>query len=228
MTVIVVASPKGGSGKSTTSLILATGLASLGLRTCVIDADKNKPIWGWQEDGGKADNLTIIRYGGEDKILDDIEEAERNSDFVIVDPEGSANLTIAYAISRADFVIVPLQRSKLDAGLAAKAVALIKQQCRVIGRDIPFSLLITQTNPAIRTRALKRMVESMETNKIDCFHTEVNQRETFKALFDYGVTLEGLPSDFGGLENAKANAAEFVAEVFIKLKKIAVNKQEAA
>jgi hypothetical protein len=38
--------------------------------------------------------------------------------------EGTASMTVAYAISRADLVLIPTQGSQLDAAEAAKAVKL--------------------------------------------------------------------------------------------------------
>lgn len=214
MPVIVFASPKGGAGKTTSAFILGSQLAARGLSVAMLDADPNHPVRSWQARGGEASNLHIISNDNEETILDDIDAANTAHDFVIVDLEGTANLSVAYAISRADLVIVPSQRSTLDAGEAAKAVALVKRQSSVAGRSIPVSLLLTRTSQAIRTKGLKRMVESLEHNQIHCLLTELHEREAFKAIFDHSKTLEQLPSGaVGGLEKARHNASEFAAEV---------------
>jgi Mrp family chromosome partitioning ATPase len=44
MPVIVFASPKGGVGKSTSAVLLATELAQSGAAVTVIDADPNRPV----------------------------------------------------------------------------------------------------------------------------------------------------------------------------------------
>ena len=44
MPVICAANPKGGAGKSTTILAIATTLAQQGGSVIIIDADPNKPI----------------------------------------------------------------------------------------------------------------------------------------------------------------------------------------
>ena len=219
MPVIVFASPKGGAGKTTSAFVLATEVASKGVRTAIIDADPNHPIENWQKRGGNAENLTILKNDDEDLILDDIDHAKKNFDFVIVDLEGTANLAVAYAISRADLVIIPSQRSSLDAGEAAKAVALVKRQSSVAGRVIHFSLLLTRTSAAIRTKGLKRMMQNIESRAIDIFETEIIDREAFKAIFDHTKTLYQLsPSQVSGLESARSNAESFAYEVINKLK----------
>lgn len=227
MPTIVFASPKGGAGKTTSAFILATELADLGMDVTVIDADPNHPIAGWVKRGGHLDNLNVVTNEREDTILDDIERAAAASDFVIVDLEGTANLSVAYAVTMADLVIIPSQRSTLDAGEAAKAVALVQRQSKVAGRKIPASLLLTRTSPAIRTKGLRRMLSSLDANKIDAFITEINEREAFKAVFDHTNTLAQLkPSQVSGLDNARQNATDFTAEVVRKLKGVPAAQTE--
>jgi chromosome partitioning protein len=49
----VFASPKGGVGKSTAAVLLATELAGFGAAVTMIDADPNKPLSLWQGDRAK-------------------------------------------------------------------------------------------------------------------------------------------------------------------------------
>ena len=188
--VIAIASSKGGAGKTTCSFILGTELAYQGLAVCIIDADPNHPIAGWKKRGGEAKNLSIVENGDENSIMDEIELAEKKNDFVIVDLEGVANMTAAYAISQADFVVIPSQRSTLDTGEAAKTISLVTQQSKIVGRQIPYSLIISRTSQAIRTKGLSRMYESCKENEIDTYLTEINDREAFKAVFDYHKTFK--------------------------------------
>lgn len=229
MPVIVFASPKGGVGKTTSSFLLSTDLAERGLRVAIIDADPNHPIAKWEERGGKTENLSVIKSTSEESILDDIDKSSKNNDFVIVDLEGTANLAVAYAVSRADLVIVPSQRSTLDAGEAAKAITLVKRQSSVINRKIEVSLLLTRTNPVIRSKGLKRMLESLHENNVSTFNVEIIEREAFKAVFDHTSTLSQLKeSEVSGLMKARENATEFSAEVIMKLNHAKNKKLEFA
>ena len=89
MPTISFIQPKGGAGKSTSALILATELAK-GAKVIVIDADPNAPIAKWSSRGEGASNLEIVQAGKEDSMFDLIEEAEKKAAFVIVDTEGVA------------------------------------------------------------------------------------------------------------------------------------------
>ena len=55
MPVIVFASPKGGVGKSTAAVLLASEIAEAGKATTLIDADPNRPmVIAWDLDHGFA------------------------------------------------------------------------------------------------------------------------------------------------------------------------------
>ena len=60
MPTIVFASPKGGAGKSTSAVILATELAGKGAAVTIIDADPNRPVSRWAKRPGKPACLTVI------------------------------------------------------------------------------------------------------------------------------------------------------------------------
>ncbi len=60
MPVISFANPKGGSGKTTSALLLAGELASSGGTVAIVDADPEQWISQWAAMPGKPANITII------------------------------------------------------------------------------------------------------------------------------------------------------------------------
>src|SRR3954447_3688438 len=109
MPTIALVQPKGGAGKSTTAVVVATQLARRGAAVTIIDADPNHPIADWAKLPNVPENLTVISDVSEDTIIEVIEKAAARTPFVIVDLEGTASMTVAYAVSRTDLVIIPLQ-----------------------------------------------------------------------------------------------------------------------
>jgi len=150
----------------------------------------------------------------EESVIDVIEEAAARVPFVIVDLEGTASMTVAYAISRADLVIIPSQGSQLDAAEAAKAIRLIRQQERAFARRLPHAVLFTRTSAAIRPRTLQHIRAEFEAHGVPSLETQMHEREAYRAVFSFGGTVDGLNAgQVGGLEGAVRNARAFAAEV---------------
>jgi chromosome partitioning protein len=219
MPTIVFVSPKGGAGKTTSSLVLAEQLAR-GADVTVIDADPNRPIESWAKGGAKPERMYIIADADEENIIERIEEAAARTPFVIVDLEGTASKIVLMAISQADFVIVPTQGSQLDAEQASRAFRVIAQHEKMSRRRVPYSVLLTRTNSAIRTRTLAHIEKGLIAAGIPVFETELNEREAFRAMFSFRQPLASLSgSDVANLDKAIANAEQYAQEVIAALRK---------
>lgn len=219
MPTIVFASPKGGAGKSTSAVLLATELALKGAGVTILDADPNKPVSLWAKMQGRPENLTVVANISESTIIDEIEAAAQKTPFVVVDLEGTASMMVAYAISRADIVIIPTQGSQLDASQAAKAISLIKQQEKAFGKKIPYAILFTRTSAAIKPRTLQHIQQEFQKHGILAFQTQIHEREAYRSLFSFGGTLENLsPQHVSNLDAAVINARAFAGEVIGMLK----------
>lgn len=218
MPVISFISPKGGVGKTTAATLLSTQLARK-VKVIVIDADPNRPIASWAGLAGCPANITIMSEVNQENILDRIEQASSEAPFVVVDCEGTASLTVAYAIGASDLVVVPTQGSQLDAKQAAKALSLIKNTERQSRRPIPHAVLLTRTNPIIKPRTLSSIHEQLREHGVNLFNTQMHEREAFKAMFSFGGTLETLdPKQVSNIDKAILNARDFTTEVVELLK----------
>jgi chromosome partitioning protein len=214
---IAFISPKGGAGKTTSAFLLATALAKT-YDVTVIDADPNHPVQTWAGGGRTPPRLTIVSDANEDTIIERIEDAASTTPFVIVDLEGTASKIVIYAISQADFVVIPTQGSQLDANEASRAVRVVMQNGKLTGKAKPYAVLLTRTSPSIRTRGLAHIQSGLIGAGIPVFETELNERDAFKAVFSFQQTLDGLlPDDVSNLDKAKANVAAFMYEIIDRL-----------
>jgi chromosome partitioning protein len=226
MPTIVFASPKGGAGKSTSAVLLATELALKGASVTVIDADPNKPVSQWAAREGRPPELTVLADVSEKTIIDEIDAAAQKSTFVVVDLEGTANMMVAYAISRADLVVIPTQGSQLDAKEAGKAVMLIRQQERAFTKKIPYAVLFTRTSAALKPRTLRHIQEQFVKNGVRAFETQIHEREAYRALFSFGGTLSSLdPREVKNIDGAIVNARAFAGELIAMLRDISQDQQ---
>lgn len=218
MPTIVFVSPKGGVGKTTAALLLASELARA-TKVTAIDADPNHPIHAWSKGAIIPDNLSIVADADEDNIIDKIEEAAATTPFVVVDLEGTAAKIVLLAVSQADLVVIPTQGSQLDAEQASRAIRVVKQQEKMTGRATPYGVLLTRTSPIIRTRTMGHIQGGLTDAGVPVFKTQLNEREAFRAMFSFQRTLETLdPKDVPNLDKAVANAEEFAAEVIERLR----------
>jgi chromosome partitioning protein len=208
---IAVANPKGGVSKTTTALILATGLARQGAAVSIIDADPNRHLVAWRAGASKSP-VRVVADSGRLVPLIDAERAAH--DVVIVDLEGSASRAVGHAVARADLVLVPLQATAMDAGQAARAVDLVREEEAVVGRAIAVRLLLTRTSPAIPSRAEKLIIEEMRGAGLPLLRERLHQRTAFAACFAYKLALHELDErEVNGLPAALANAEALTAEV---------------
>lgn len=88
-------------------------------------------------------------------------------------------------------------------------------QCeKMTGRAIPYAVLLTRTQPSIRTRGLADIQNGLIDAGIPVLETELNERDAFKAVFSFRQTLDGLkPKEVPNLDKAKMNVLKFVEEV---------------
>jgi chromosome partitioning protein len=213
MPTVVFVSPKGGAGKTTAALLLATQLAN-SYDVSVIDADPNRPLKAWAAGGNAPKRLTVVSDVDEDNIIERIEEAAAKTAVVIVDLEGTAAKIVVLAMSQADLAVIPIQGSQLDAEQASRAIKVIKQREKMTGRALPHAVLLTRTNPAIRTRTMSHIQNGLLDAGIPVMQTELHDREAFRAVFSFRQPLAALdPHEVSNLDKAQANVEEFALEI---------------
>ncbi|MBF0859655.1 ParA family protein [Gluconobacter sp. LMG 31484] len=213
MPIIVFASSKGGVGKTTSALTLASVLAANEVKTTVVDADPNAPLCRWAErfpDAVPA-ALTVVSALGSD-VAEVVDNA--SDPFVIVDLEGSKNVEVSVGLGRADLALIPMKGSQLDADEAASIIKLIKRQETVFKRTIPFRVFFAQTSPIITDKGMREIKQQLDENGIPMMGTSLVERSAFKAPFRLGGTIYDLsPKEVRNPAVAIENAEAFATEV---------------
>lgn len=213
MPVITVANPKGGAGKSTAALVLATSLAQQGASVIILDCDPNRAIEGWR--AGASKNPVIVDGGiTESTITSKLDEYRKKYQFVFVDLEGTASRLMSRALARAQLVIIPIQASPPDAELAARAIHLIREEEQAFEKTIPYRVLFTRTSPAIASKLETQITAQLKASEVPMFRNHLNERSAYKAMFFYQQDLEELdPKNVNGLPAARDNAFRLAEEL---------------
>lgn len=221
--VISIANPKGGAGKTTTTLLMATTFAykgsEIGLSVGLIDADPNQPIARWAKRTGEniPKNLEVISNVGEADIIDWILELSSRHSFVFVDLEGTSSTSVVYAVSQSDFVLIPMQGSVLDGHEAAKAIKLVKNCERQSRRRIPYSVIFTRTSAAIKPKTFTTLKQDLLSQNVQIMEREIFERSAFKAIFEYGGSLYDMSANEAAKPDSAIINAEAVAQELMGL-----------
>lgn len=115
--VISVIQTKGGTGKTTTSMMLAFALTALGHEVLVLDSDKQQSATDWAEDAGEGIGFTVLSVPTDRQLgnaLNRYQAPDYGYDFIIVDTPPGSNSLVDTASRAADLVLVPTGVSPLD------------------------------------------------------------------------------------------------------------------
>lgn len=220
MPVVAVANSKGGSGKSTTALLLACEIAEKA-SVVLIDADPRRPLVAWSRMSRPPHQVEVLSSEGERRIQDEIADAASRVPFVVVDLEGTASQLSSYAMAEADLVIVPAQEQHQDAQAAIDTLGEVRRAGRAARRTIPAVVVLTRTKAAVKSRTARHVASQLRgADGVSVLDVEIVERDAFAALFASGGGLRDLSSrDVNGLEKAIENASAFASEIIAVLRK---------
>lgn len=147
MYTILVANPKGGAGKSTLTTNIAGMLASTRQKVVIMDLDKQQSATNWL--ARRPEQLPKIMSWNEDT---DIEELRAFApQWMIIDTH--ARLRRAdrtYLLSRANFVLVPVNPSVFDIEATAKFLLKLHQDANVQSGKVAIGLVGSRTDSRTR------------------------------------------------------------------------------
>lgn len=215
MPTIAIASPKGGAGKSTTAVILATQLAHAGVPVTLLDCDPNRSVSLWASRGEKPKRVKVIADVTESTIIKTIKENDRDGQIVIVDLEGIASRLMSRAISQADLVVTPMRATTLDATVGSRTIALIQEEEEALGRAIPLAIVFTMTK-TVKSKQHSGIAASLRGQGIDVIEPDLLERAAFSSLFEFGGDLYTMPPQ-GNADAARKNAELFAKAVLQRL-----------
>lgn len=159
MPVIVIATTKGGPGKTTLAMCLARWLAQQGERVICLDTDPNRNLTAWMSTAGNPLPCYAI---GEDDVVDAVASAAESSDVVVVDVAGALAKALVYAVSVADIVLIPTRPDAKDVAEALRTYQHVATARKMTRRTIPASAVLVQVNRrATVTAHSRRQLDAM-------------------------------------------------------------------
>lgn len=139
MAVLTFSSAKGGVGKTTLAVNIAGEFARRGLDTTVIDCDLNQHATQFGAAFKELNPEIPLHFiGGVNKnsIIQSLKAASSTSDIVIIDlPAGTSELSLR-AIIKSHLVIIPSQKTTLDAKDALRTAFQISEASELSATEI--------------------------------------------------------------------------------------------
>ncbi|WP_120010653.1 ParA family protein [Teichococcus vastitatis] len=217
MATISVASDKGGPGKTTTAILIASELALDGYRVTVLDTDVNQQAAAF---GRKADipGLTIVGGVREDNILAELRKAEAGSEVVIVDLPGGSSTLALKAMHRSHFVLVPTQAALPDVKAAMKTIAQIDDAQELSRTPIARAIIWTRILPGFESRGARHVRQSVEADEtLPILKASMMERAAFREIHITGK----VPRQIDPSSAASANVAAVTAELLQRISQLA-------
>lgn len=123
MSTVLVANPKGGSGKTTLATNLAGYFAARGRHVVLSDMDRQRSASDWLARRPQA--LPLIHgLDGRGKHADSL-----SADWTIIDSPASLHGDkLSDAVKRADLIVVPIQPSAFDMGATQDFLAILREE----------------------------------------------------------------------------------------------------
>lgn len=113
MPTIAIVSQKGGSGKTTLAVHLATRAAQARHESCVVDTDPQATAAAWSD--WRGDFLPVVVTSPPARLGRTIESAKKNGvDFIVIDTPPHADAAAREAIKAADIVLIPSRPRAFD------------------------------------------------------------------------------------------------------------------
>ncbi|KPF47696.1 ParA family protein [Rhizobium sp. AAP43] len=214
MPVITFANTKGGAGKTTAVLLLATELAEQGYRVTILDADPQQWIARWHGLSSVDERLKVIPYVTADTVNRQISQNKSRADYFILDLPGSQSPLLPKAIGLSDHVLIPIQGCAMDALGGANVLELLRYLEEKANLQVPHSVVLTRVNSMVTTRALLAVKMLLAQRNVDVLNTPIIERSAFRDIFDIGGTLYTLDEGrVSNLDKARQNARCFALEM---------------
>jgi chromosome partitioning protein len=168
--VVVVGNQKGGVGKTTVAVGLASTWAEAGRRVMLLDCDPQESASMWVGDEPQLDVAAHDPANMSHKLPEAVALLQDRYDAIVVDlPPGLPDV-IAASLRAAHLLLVPLQPSPLDVMAAWKLLELMSQH----GLRVPTRFVVNRVNRA--TTAGRTIRTSLEQTGIPVCEQQLGTR----------------------------------------------------
>jgi len=179
--VIVIASSKGGSGKTTTTIHLAVCAQLAGETVAIVDCDPQGSALAWASAREAAQPIVA---GAEPRDIAKALAKARSAgcSTIVVDTQPRASASLQYIVREADFVVIPVQPSPLDLATGEGTQRVVQ----AVGK--PFAFLLSRCPVRSPDVALSRT--TLEAYGGDVFDATIGDRRIYSRSLQTGRSCQ--------------------------------------
>lgn len=186
-TIVAIVSQKGGSGKTTLAVNLATRAAGDKHESCVIDTDPQATAASWSD--WRGDFLPVVVTAPPARLGRTIESAKKNGvDFVVVDTPPHADAAAREAIKAADIVLIPTRTRAFD-------LAALEPIADLVGYAKTPAFVVLNAVPTGATKLAKEARDAAKAMGLEICPVELGERADFHRSSAKGETAAELSPD---------------------------------
>jgi len=216
--IFAIANPKGGSGKTTVSIVLAGEFAKHGYSTAIVDADPQGSSYQWHASsvarGFSPDGVDLVR-APDDKTLAQTIERLDGYDVVVIDTPGYYGSVLVQSALRADLVVLPSKVHTFDASQIVRTIRNLEKHAGEA--ELPMSqhrVLFNEYDSLDRnTRPLREVLAYLTAENVPVCANALYRRVTYRTMTSGHGTLYQMSDKDESIRKARYNADQVVREL---------------
>jgi len=185
--IILLGSQKGGCGKSTLAVNIATELSRLGKDVVLVDADRQGTASRWAQDRAETTKCPVHCVAQFENIKPSLLDLSGRYDFVIVDVAGRDNRELRTGMAVADILLTPFRPSQPDLDTLPHLVEVITRaldlnpnlKCKAV-------LTLASSNPQVN-ESQEAMEYLNSYPEIELSRTVIRDRKAYRDAISEGL-----------------------------------------
>lgn len=209
--VLVVATSKGGTGKTTIATSLAAYWRDNGRRVAVLDTDPNQAATRWIRKADSYKDVESQATADEHAIIGAVQDLSERADLVVVDTAGFGNQSMVYAVGIADLVLIPVMADEASLFEATKMKKVIQSASALTRREIAFRTVLNRVKRATVVRHTERQLEALGLKPLDA---RIGDRAIFQEASYHGASPQELDRNNSAAMEIRRLARELEPALF--------------